>query len=141
MILDFDVHNGNGTCEAFWTDPSVLVIDTHEENTVYPTPDFVPSGADAIGEGAGEGLTINVPFPRYAGHNAIMATMHDIIIPAARRFRPDFIFVSAGFDAHVSDPFQLLQMRSCTYYEIAKQMRQLADELCCGRLLCLVEGG
>ena len=63
MILDFDVHNGNGTCEAFWEDSSVLVIDMHEVNTVYPAPEFVPSGEEDIGGGEGEGLTINVPFP------------------------------------------------------------------------------
>ena len=141
MILDYDVHNGNGTCEAFWEDPTILVIDSHEENTVYPTPDFIPSGVEDIGGGPGQGLTINIPFPRYAGHQSMMATMREIIIPAARRFGPDLILVSAGFDAHVTDPFQLLQMRSSTYYEVAKQLRQLADELCAGRLLFLLEGG
>ena len=141
LILDFDVHNGNGEAEAFWEDPSVLVIDTHEVNTVYPTPEFVPAGVEDIGGGPGEGLTINIPFPRYAGHSSMMATMHDVIVPAARRFQPDLILVSAGFDAHVQDPFQLLQFRSSTYYAIAQQMRALADELCSGRLVYLLEGG
>lgn len=71
----------------------------------------------------------------------MMATMHDIVIPAASRFCPDMIIVSAGYDAHVTDPFQLLQMRSSTYHAVAAQLRDLADELCAGRLLFLLEGG
>ena len=77
----------------------------------------------------------------YSGHESMMATMHDIVTPAARRFRPDMIIVSAGYDAHVIDPFQLLQMRSSTYHAVSTQLRALADELCAGRLLFLLEGG
>jgi acetoin utilization deacetylase AcuC-like enzyme len=141
LVLDLDVHNGNGTCEIFWEDPTVMVIDTHEENSVYPTPDFIPSGVEDIGQGAGEGLTINIPFPQYAGHECMQMTMDNVIIPAIRRFRPDMILISAGYDAHVADPFQLLQFRSSTYYEIAKQLRELADELCNGRIAFFLEGG
>jgi acetoin utilization deacetylase AcuC-like enzyme len=64
LVVDFDVHNGNGTCEAFWEDPSVLVIDAHEESAIYPEPEFVAAGARATGGGAGEGYTINIPMPR-----------------------------------------------------------------------------
>ncbi|KAG7671451.1 hypothetical protein Ndes2526B_g09390 [Nannochloris sp. 'desiccata'] len=141
LILDFDVHNGNGTCQAYWEDPTVMVIDVHEENTVYPAPEFIPNGVEDIGGGAGEGLTINVPFPRYAGHHCMQMTMESVVIPATRRFRPDIILISAGYDAHVTDPFQLLQFRSSTYYDIAKQMRELADELCNGRIVFFLEGG
>ncbi len=143
LILDVDVHNGNGTCEIFWEDPTVMVIDTHEENTVYPTPEFIPHGVEDIGEGAGEGLTINVPFPRYSGPECMHLTLENVILPAARRFRPDIILISAGYDAHVEDPFQLLQFRSSTYYEIAQKMRALADELetCNGRICFFLEGG
>jgi len=141
LILDFDVHNGNGTCQAYWEDPTVMVIDVHEENMVYPTPEFIPHGVEDIGGGAGEGLTINVPLPRYAGHQCMHMTMESVVIPAARRFKPDIILISAGYDAHVADPFQVLQFQSGTYYDIAKQMRELADELCNGRIAFLLEGG
>jgi acetoin utilization deacetylase AcuC-like enzyme len=141
LVLDFDVHNGNGTCQIFWEDPTVMVIDIHEENTVYPTPEFIPSGVEDTGAGAGEGLTINIPFPRYSGPECMQMTMENVVIPAARRFRPDLILISAGYDSHVTDPFQLLQFRSSTYYSVAKQMRAVADELCNGRIVFLLEGG
>ena len=141
LLLDIDVHNGNGSCEAFWEDPSVFVVDVHEASAVYPTPEFVPSGVDDVGAGQGEGFTMNVPLPRSAGHDSMMAVMSDIITPTVRRFNPDMILVSAGYDAHVTDPFQLLQMRSCTYYAVVQKLRELADEVCCGRLLFMLEGG
>lgn len=141
LIVDFDVHNGNGTCETFWEDDSVLVIDVHEESTVYPSPEFIPSQEKDIGSGRGSGYTINVPFPRYAGHESVVMLWEQIVIPAARRFQPQAIMVSAGYDGHVMDPFQLLQYEDRTYHYMASTLKTLADELCRGRLMFFLEGG
>lgn len=141
LIVDFDVHNGNGTCETFWEDDSVMVIDIHEESTVYPSPEFIPSEEKDIGSGRGIGYTINVPFPRYAGHESVVMLWEQVVIPAARRFQPEAIMVSAGYDGHVMDPFQLLQYEDRTYYYMTASLKALADELCQGRLMLFLEGG
>ncbi|KAL6766722.1 HDA1 [Auxenochlorella protothecoides x Auxenochlorella symbiontica] len=138
MILDFDVHHGNGTCEIFDTDPSVLVLDVHEESAVYLE---YGSGMDDAGRGEGGGFTINVPLPRGAGHASVLKVWDDIVAPAAERFRPDLILVSAGFDAHEDDPFQLLCYRTETYGELASRLCALATRLCEGRILFCLEGG
>ena len=91
--------------------------------------------------GAGEGFTINVPLPWHSGHAAAFAAFERVVAPAARRFRPDLILVSAGFDAHWADPLERLQWQSGTYHWLAGRLRQLALELCGGRLLLLLEGG
>lgn len=140
MILDFDLHHGNGTADIFASDPSVLFIDTHEASSIYPPP-FSPAGAADVGEGAGRGTTINVPLPRHAGEACILSVFDSVIAPATRRFRPDIILVSAGFDAHWRDPFQQLQFRSGTYHKLATRLRSLAAQLCGGRLVFLLEGG
>ncbi|PSC68285.1 Histone deacetylase 14 [Micractinium conductrix] len=140
LILDFDLHHGNGTADIFAEDPSVLFIDTHEDSSIYPPP-YAPAGAEDVGEGAGRGTTINVPLPRHAGHACALAVFDGVIAPAARAFRPDLILVSAGFDAHWRDPFQQLQFRSSTYHQLAARLAGLAGELCGGRLAFLLEGG
>jgi len=84
---------------------------------------------------------MNVPLPAYAGHDAVTSVFDDIVLPAARRFAPNLMIVSSGYDAHVADPFQLLQYRSSTYHWMASKIRQLAQEMCNGRLVFLLEGG
>ncbi|KAL4451208.1 hypothetical protein ABPG77_009280 [Micractinium sp. CCAP 211/92] len=140
LILDFDLHHGNGTADIFADDPSVLFIDTHEASSTYPPP-FAPGDAEDMGEGPGRGATINVPLPRYAGDASMLRVFDSVVAPAAERFRPDIILVSAGFDAHWRDPFQQLQLRSSTYHSLACRLRELAGHLCGGRLLFLLEGG
>ncbi|KAI7841178.1 hypothetical protein COHA_005144 [Chlorella ohadii] len=140
MILDFDLHHGNGTADIFADDPSVLFIDTHEASSIYPPP-FAGGSVDDIGEGAGRGATINIPMPRFAGERCMLHVFDSVIGPAAERFRPNLILVSAGFDAHYRDPFQGLQLRSSTYYKLAQRLQALAARLCGGRLAFLLEGG
>ncbi|KAI7843699.1 hypothetical protein COHA_002598 [Chlorella ohadii] len=99
LIFDFDVHHGNGTQTIFDADPSVLFISTHM-NSGYP----YSGGVKEVGVGAGRGATINLPLPGNAGHEAELLVFDTIVAPAARRFRPDIILVSAGYDAHYQDP-------------------------------------
>jgi acetoin utilization deacetylase AcuC-like enzyme len=85
--------------------------------------------------------TINAPLPRGAGGADALAIFDQVVAPAARRFRPDVILVSAGYDAHERDPFQLLQYSSADYHALAVRLRTLAGELCGGRLCFFLEGG
>lgn len=136
LIFDFDVHHGNGTQDVFEKDPDVLFISTHQSGN-YPGT----GKAEEVGVGDGEGATINVPLPGHAGHEAILAAWEEIVEPAARRFKPDIILVSAGYDAHWRDPLGGLLFASATYHALGGRLKALADELCGGRLVMLLEGG
>jgi len=136
MIYDFDVHHGNGTQDAFLRDPSVLFVSHHQEGI------FPGTGAAAeTGRGDGEGFTLNVPLPGLAGDAAARATFEEVVGPAARRFKPDLIVVSAGYDAHWRDPLANLQFRTSTFHWLVQQTRALAEELCGGRVMFVLEGG
>ena len=134
-IIDWDVHHGNGTQDIFVSDPTVLFVSTHQ--AIYPGT----GKADEVGEADGEGATINVVLPGDAGHTAALRAWDEIVEPAVRRFSPDIILVSAGFDAHWQDPLAGLQFRSTTFHELSKKAVSLAQSLCGGKLVFLLEGG
>ncbi|HYM16719.1 MAG TPA: histone deacetylase [Dehalococcoidia bacterium] len=135
-IVDFDVHHGNGTQDAFYTDPGVLYISTHE----YP---FYPGTGRAtdLGAGAGRGYTINIPLPHGAGDLAHRRAFEEVVLPALRRFRPQLILVSAGYDAHFADEIAGQQLSVDGYGALVSLLRHAAAELCGGRLLFALEGG
>jgi len=135
-IIDFDVHHGNGTQEAFYDNPQVLYISTHQ----YP---FYPGtgGIKEIGSGTAEGSTINIPLPAGSGDAEYRQVFEQIIVPATRRFQPQLIMVSAGYDLHWADELALMQASITGSAQILKIVRQLADELCGGRLVLSLEGG
>jgi acetoin utilization deacetylase AcuC-like enzyme len=136
LIVDVDVHHGNGTQEIFYEDPDVLYISTHEFGT-YPGS----GNMDEQGAGAGLGATINVPLPPHAGDESFLQFGELILEPAAHRFRPDVVLVSAGFDAHWRDPLASLQLTALGAYRLARGLRDLAATLCEGRLAFILEGG
>ena len=136
MIFDFDVHHGNGTNDIFRDDPSVLFVSTHEDGSFPGTGKM----SDA-GEGEGVGATINVPLPPGSGDAAALAAFDDVVAPAAVRFSPDIVLVSAGYDAHWRDPLAGLSFRTGTYWRLSARVKALADELCGGRCVFLLEGG
>ncbi|XP_057833915.1 histone deacetylase 14, chloroplastic isoform X2 [Cryptomeria japonica] len=136
LIIDFDVHHGNGTNDAFYEDPDVCFISTHQEGS-YPGTGKM----EEVGKGSGEGTTLNFPLPGGAGDQAISAVFNEVIVPAAQRFKPDIILVSAGYDAHVLDPLGGFQFTTGTYYKLALFIKQLAQELCGGRCVFFLEGG
>ncbi|HUF54569.1 MAG TPA: histone deacetylase [Dehalococcoidia bacterium] len=135
-IIDFDVHHGNGTQDAFYSDGRVLYFSTHQ----YP---FYPGTGswDETGEGPGSGAIINVPLPRGSGDDAFTSAYGDVCAPALRRFRPQFLLVSAGFDAHFADPLAQLSVSTSGYYQVARLLRDLAAELCEGKIVFALEGG
>jgi acetoin utilization deacetylase AcuC-like enzyme len=136
MIVDFDVHHGNGTQAVFYADPSVLFVSTHQEG-IYPGTGDV----DEIGEGAGRGCNINVPLPAHAGDAAAERIYTEIIGPAAERFRPEFLLVSAGYDGHWRDPLASLQFTTTGFFQQVRALRFLAQQHCGGRLVLVLEGG
>jgi acetoin utilization deacetylase AcuC-like enzyme len=136
LIVDFDVHHGNGTQDIFYDDPSVLFISSHQEG-IYPG-----TGAlEETGAGPGEGFNINLPLPEGAGDQAFERLTAEIVIPAAARFRPNLVLVSAGFDAHWLDPLAGLQLTLNGYAQLARSLAQVAHEHCQGRLALTLEGG
>ena len=136
LIVDFDVHHGNGTQEVFYEDPNVLYMSTHQ----YP---FYPGtgAADETGAGRGRGATVNVPLPAGAGDDALLAAFRRILAPLAARFRPECLFVSAGYDAHWKDPLGGLNVSTSGFDAIVYELLTWADAFCGNRLVCALEGG
>jgi acetoin utilization deacetylase AcuC-like enzyme len=137
MVLDWDVHHGNGTQDAFWDDPSVLFVSLHQDN-------WYPAGwgsVDQVGAPGAEGTTVNIPLPPGTGNRGYSLALERIVFPIARQFRPEIIFVSAGQDASLEDPLGRMLVTMAGYRAMAGSVRQLAEELCDGRLVVLMEGG
>lgn len=136
LIADFDVHHGNGTQDTFYADPRVLYFSTHQ----YP---FYP-GTGSLGEvgtGAGKGFTVNFPMTAGWGDEEYLRAFDEVLVPVARRFRPELILVSAGFDCHWADRLAMMQVSVSGLAEIVSILRNLAGELCQGRLVLTLEGG
>eukprot|EP00899_Mesostigma_viride_P010336 jgi/Mesvir1/19303/Mv10373-RA.1 len=136
-VVDYDVHCGNGTMDAFYDDDSVLVISLHQAGN-YP---LKTGRVDQLGRGRGEGYTVNVPLPPGSGSGAYRAAFDSVVTPALRAFRPDFILVSSGFDASYNDPLAAMILGSEDFRFFARTLCDLADELCGGRAVFAHEGG
>jgi acetoin utilization deacetylase AcuC-like enzyme len=135
-IVDWDVHHGNGTQAAFYRDPSVMYVSTHQ-SPLYPGTGM----ADEIGEGEGRGTTINLPLPAGAGDAEYAAAFDDVIVPALTAFAPDLILISAGYDAFSADPLAGMQVSAAGYRRMAACLRRVADRTSGGRLVAVLEGG
>jgi acetoin utilization deacetylase AcuC-like enzyme len=136
LILDWDVHHGNGTQQAFETDPSVLYFSLHQFPYYPGTGSFGETGS-----GRGEGATVNVPLPAGAGDAEYVGLLQRVFAPVVRGFRPDLILVSAGFDAHRDDPLAAMNVSGTGYAGMSALVRALADEVCGGRVAYVLEGG
>jgi acetoin utilization deacetylase AcuC-like enzyme len=135
-ILDWDVHHGNGTQHIFEEDGSVFYASLH----LYP---FYPGTGDPreCGTGAGAGATLNVPMRMGDGDLEFLAAIDERVIPALRRFRPEFLLVSAGFDAHGRDPLGGANVSTACFAEMTRRVMRTAGELCGDRLVLVLEGG
>jgi acetoin utilization deacetylase AcuC-like enzyme len=135
-IVDWDVHHGNGTQDAFYDDPGVLYISTHE----YP---FYPGtgAATETGRGPGAGCNINIPMPHRSGDADHMRAFEEVVAPALRRYRPQLVLVSSGFDAHFADDIALQELSVDGYGALAAIVIDAARELCDGQLVVAQEGG
>ncbi|MBS1212414.1 MAG: Histone deacetylase [Proteobacteria bacterium] len=137
LIVDWDVHHGNGTQEAFYADPSVLFASLHQDG-LYPD-----DGGYVQETGAGEGLgtTINLPLPAGSGDAVYRAAFDRVVLPIARAFRPELVLISAGQDASTMDPEGRMCLSSEAYRWMTKVLMDVAGEACDGRLVILQEGG
>jgi acetoin utilization deacetylase AcuC-like enzyme len=136
LIIDWDVHHGNGTQHIFEDDSSVFYISTHQ----YP---FYP-GTGAVtetGSGRGEGFTMNVPLPSGSGDDVYIDVFEQHLLPRALAYRPDFVLISAGFDAHYADPLAHMQVSEKGYRRMTEVVKEIAAACCNQRLISVLEGG
>jgi acetoin utilization deacetylase AcuC-like enzyme len=136
LILDWDVHHGNGTQELFYTSPEVLYMSLHQ----YP---FYPGSGlfEEVGAGAGEGYNVNVPLPAYFGDDEYLRVLDNVLMPIARQFNPEFVLISSGFDCHYRDPLGGMRVTERGFAAMARRMKRLAAECCGGRMVAALEGG
>jgi len=133
LVVDWDAHHGNGTQAIFWTDPEVLYISMHE------WPLYPGTGAlDEVGGGAGAGATVNFPLPAGATGDVYLDAIDTVVAPLAERFRPTWVLVSAGYDAHRADPLTDLGLTAGDYADLTARIRALAPP---GRFVVFLEGG
>jgi acetoin utilization deacetylase AcuC-like enzyme len=124
FILDWDVHHGNGTAEAFRRRDDVLFASIHQSG-IYPGSGPLSD----VGSGAGEGYTINLPVPSGSEEDLWLSLIEHIVLPAAKEFEPELVLVSAGFDAHRADPLAGCRLESDSFAEMARHVRDFAQEL------------
>jgi Deacetylases, including yeast histone deacetylase and acetoin utilization protein len=136
LIADFDVHHGNGTQDTFYADPKVLYFSTHQY-PFYPGTGWI----DEIGTGEGEGFTVNFPMTAGWGDEEYLRAFNEVLVPVARRFEPQLILVSAGFDPHWADSLAMMQVSITGFGQMVRVLKKLAAELCQGRLVFTLEGG
>jgi acetoin utilization deacetylase AcuC-like enzyme len=135
-IIDIDVHHGNGTQDAFYEDGGVLYVSTH----LFP---FYPGTGppQETGAGDGAGANVNIALPAYCGDREYVSAFDQLVEPVVQRFRPELILVSCGFDAHFADPIANMSLSNAGYGELAARSLRLAEELCDGKIVFLLEGG
>ncbi|MGH9721474.1 MAG: histone deacetylase family protein [Bryobacteraceae bacterium] len=136
LIADWDVHHGNGTQDIFYSDGSVFFFSTHQ-SPWYPGTGM----AHETGEGAGKGTTLNCPFPAGAGRKEILGAFRDKLKPAADRFKPDLIILSAGFDSRIGDPLGRFTLTDAEFAELTEVAMEMAGKHAGGRLVSVLEGG
>ena len=136
MIVDWDLHHGNGTQHSFYDSDKVLYVSTHQ----FP---YYPGTGDVseTGKGKGEGYTVNIPLPGYQGDVDYATIFNDIVVPVGRQYQPELILVSCGFDIYKGDPLGAMEVTADGFAYLTRCMVELAEEMCGGKLLITLEGG
>jgi len=132
-IVDWDVHHGNGTQDMFYGDPRVLYVSTHQ-SPLYPGTGLLRE----TGSGTGEGTNVNLPFPPGTAGDTFRAAFDTVVMPVIERFAPDWLIISAGFDAHRNDPLAGLKLTSADFADMANRLKALVPAR---RVLVVLEGG
>lgn len=136
LIIDWDVHHGNGTQDVFYDDPTVLYVSFHQ------FPHYPGTGsADEKGEGKGKGYNMNFPLPPGSGGEDYLNIFHRTVIPKALEFNPEIIFISAGFDGHGEDPLAGMNLREDDFARFTDLTVDIAKKTCQGRIVSVLEGG
>ncbi|MBT3363547.1 MAG: histone deacetylase [Chloroflexi bacterium] len=136
LIVDFDVHHGNGTQDSFYNEHRVLYFSNHL-SPYYPGTGSV----EQTGRGAGLGYTLNVPMPAHCGDAEYLKVFDEVLLPAARAYKPQLILVSAGYDAHWADHLAFMNVSTAGFAQITRRLLTMASDLCDGKLLFVLEGG
>jgi acetoin utilization deacetylase AcuC-like enzyme len=137
LIVDWDVHHGNGTQAAFYSDPGVLYLSLHQRN-------WFPAGSgnlDQVGVGVGEGYTVNLPLPPGTGDRGYIAAFERIVIPIGLQYRPELVIISAGQDGSFLDPMARMMLTSSGFRRLSELLLEVARQTCAGRLVMVQEGG
>jgi len=137
MIVDWDVHHGNGTQDAFYADPNVLFVSLHQHDW-YPS---LSGELEQIGSGAGAGYTVNIPLPPGTGDRGYIAAFEQLVLPIGLQYRPQLIILSAGQDANWLDPLAQMMLTMSGFRRISEMTVALAHDVCEDRLVMLQEGG
>ncbi len=137
MIVDWDVHHGNGTQDAFYQDAGVLFVSLHQQNW-FPK---LAGEIEQVGTGAGTGYTVNIPLPPGTGDRGYRAAFEQVVVPIGLQFRPQLILVTAGQDANWLDPLAHMMVTMAGFRQMSQLMLSLAEQVCDGRLILLQAGG
>jgi acetoin utilization protein AcuC len=138
LILDYDVHFGNGTSDIYYKDPTVLYISLHQDpRTIYPGTGF----AWQRGEGKGAGYNVNIPLPPGTGDETYLHALKEIFIPLAEEFRPEILIANGGSDAHFDDTLGNLGLTARGFFELSKMIKNAADSVCDGKLVLMPGSG
>jgi len=138
LVLDYDVHFGNGTSDIYYQDHSVLYISLHQDpRTLYPGTGFVWQ----IGEGAGEGYNVNVPLPPRTGDHTYLYALKEVFSPLAKEFQPDVIIANGGSDPHFADTLGDLSLTVKGFFQLSRLIRETANQVCDGKLILIPGSG
>ena len=136
LIVDWDVHHGNGTQDIFYSDSSVFYFSTHQW-PLYPGT----GRADETGAGKGKGTTMNFPFPAGSGRHEILGAVEDALVPAMKEFRPGLVLISAGFDSRVGDLLGRFTLTDDDFVDLTRALLKIGDQYSKGRVVSMLEGG
>jgi acetoin utilization protein AcuC len=138
LILDYDVHFGNGTSDIYYRDPEVLFISLHQDpRTLYPGTGFVKE----IGEGAGKGFNVNVPLPPGTGDQTYLQALKEVFVPLAEEFKPEIVLANGGSDAHFADKLGNLGLTVKGFFKLSQTMVEVAEKVCDGKVVLLPGSG
>jgi len=138
LIIDYDVHFGNGTSDIYYSDSSVLYISLHQDpRTIYPGTGFV----EQIGKGEGEGYNVNVPLPPGTGDQTYLYALKEIFVPLAEEFKPDLIVANGGSDPHFADTLGSLQLTVNGFFNLSQIIAHVAEKVCQNKLVLMPGSG
>jgi len=138
MVIDYDVHFGNGTSDIYYEDPNVLFISIHQDpRTIYPGTGFV----DQIGRGLGEGYNVNVPLPPGTGNETYLHVLNEIFVPLAQEFKPEIIVGNGGSDSHFADMLGSLGLTVQGFFKVSRTIVETAEKVCQGRVALMPGSG
>lgn len=137
MIVDWDVHHGNGTQDAFYADPGILFVSLHQHDW-YPK---LSGELDQVGTGRGTGFTVNIPLPAGTGDRGYRAAFEQLVVPIGMQYKPQLLIISAGQDANWLDPLAQMMVTQSGFRKMSELMTGLSEAVCEGRLIMLQEGG